>query len=68
MAESRPATLTREDRRQQFIELGWWVSIPLTTVPVHWVYQGENRLDGGYYTAKANAALRAVNDCGFEIQ
>jgi hypothetical protein len=68
MAESRPATLTREDRCQQFIELGWWVSIPLTTVPVHWVYQGENRLDGGYYTAKANAALRAVNDCGFEIQ
>ena len=68
MAESRPATLTREDRRQQFIELGWWVSIPLTTVPVHWVYQGENRLDGGYYTAEANAALRVVNDCGFEIQ
>ena len=68
MAESRPATLTREDRRQQFIELGWWVSIPLTTVPVHWVYQGENRLDGGYYTAKANAALRAVNDCGFKVQ
>ena len=68
MAESRPATLTREDRCQQFIELGWWVSIPLTTVPVHWVYQGENRLDGGYYTAKANAALRAVNDCGFKVQ
>jgi type I restriction enzyme S subunit len=68
MAESRPATLTREDRRQQFIELGWWVSIPLTTVPVHWVYQGENRLDGGYYTAEANAALRAVNDCGFKVQ
>jgi hypothetical protein len=68
MAESRPATLTREDRRQQFIESGWWVSIPFTTVPAHWVYQGKNRLDAGYYTAKANAALRAVNDCGFEIQ
>jgi len=68
MAESRPATLTREDRRQQFIESGWWVSIPFTTVPAHWVYQGENRLDAGYYTAEANAALRVVNDCGFEIQ
>ena len=68
MAEARPATLTCEDRRRQFIESGWWVPIPFTTVPAHWVYQGENRLDGGYYTAKANAALRAVNDCGFEIQ
>jgi type I restriction enzyme S subunit len=68
MAEARTATLTREDRRQQFIESGWWVSIPFTTVPAHWVYQGENRLDGGYYTAEANAALRTVNDCGFEIQ
>jgi type I restriction enzyme S subunit len=68
MAESRPATLTREDRRQQFIESGWWVSIPFTTVPAHWVYQGKNRLDAGYYTAEANAALRAVNDCGFKVQ
>jgi type I restriction enzyme S subunit len=68
MAEARTATLTREDRRQQFIESGWWVSIPFTTVPAHWVYRGENRLDGGYYTAEANAALRVVSDCGFEIQ
>jgi len=68
MAETRPSTLTREDRRQQFIESGWWVSIPLTTVPARWVYQGENRLDGGYYTAEANAALRAVDDSGFTIR
>jgi type I restriction enzyme S subunit len=68
MAEARTATLTREDRRQQFIESGWWVSMPFTTVAAHWVYQGENRVDAGYYTAEANAALRAVNDCGFEIQ
>lgn len=60
--------LTREERRQRFIESGWWVSIPCTTVPAHWLYQGENRLDGGYYTAEANAAFRAVNDCGFEVQ
>ncbi len=68
MAEARTAILTREDRRRQFIESGWWVSIPFTTVPAHWVYQGENRLDAGYYTAEANAALRAVNDCGFVVQ
>ncbi len=60
--------LTREERRQRFIESGWAVSIPCTTVPAHWLYQGENRLDGGYYTAEANAALRAVNDRGFEVQ
>ncbi|MDT8898261.1 restriction endonuclease subunit S [Thermanaerothrix sp. 4228-RoL] len=60
--------ITREERRQQFIESGWWVSIPLATIPAHWLYQGENRLDGGYYTAEANAAFRAVNDCGFEVQ
>lgn len=69
MAEMNIApVLTREERRQRFIESGWWVSIPCTTVPAHWLYQGENRLDGGYYTAEANAAFRAVNDCGFEVR
>lgn len=69
MAEMSTAhVITREDRRQQFIELGWWVPIPFATIPAHWLYQGENRLDGGYYTAEANAAFRAVNDCGFEVQ
>ncbi len=69
MAETiTPPVLTREERRQRFIESGWWVSIPCTTIPAHWLYQGENRLDGGYYTAEANAAFRAVNDCGFAIR
>lgn len=69
MAETITApVLTREERRQRFIESGWWVSIPCTTVPAHWLYQGENRLDAGYYTAEANAAFRAVNDCGFEVR
>lgn len=69
MAEMNIApVLTREELRQQFIESGWWVSIPCTTVPAHWLYQGENRLDGSYYTAEANAALRAVNDSGFEVR
>jgi type I restriction enzyme S subunit len=69
MAETKTAPIiTREERRQRFIESGWWVSIPLATVPAHWLYQGENRLDGGYYTAEANAAFRAVNDGGFAVQ
>jgi len=69
MGEVRNASvITREELRQHFIESGWWVSIPLTTVPAHWVYEGENRLDGGYYTAEVNAALRVVQDCGFEVR
>lgn len=69
MAEMNIApVITREELRQRFIESGWWVSIPCTTVPAHWLYQGENRLDAGYYTAEANAAFRAVNDCGFEVR
>jgi hypothetical protein len=65
MAEARPATLTREDRRQQFIESGWWVSIPFTTVPAHWVYQGENRLDANYYAQESQLASRIVVDSGY---
>ncbi|MGQ9853873.1 MAG: hypothetical protein ACUVTG_10790 [Candidatus Oleimicrobiaceae bacterium] len=69
MAESKTAPIiSREERRLQFIELGWWVSIPLTTVPAHWVYQGENRLDANYYADEATAALRLVHDSGFEIR
>lgn len=68
MAETKNAPITREERRQQFIESGWWVSIPFATVPAHWLYGGENRIDGSYYTAEVNAALRAVNDCGFEVR
>lgn len=69
MAEVNTApVLTREELRQRFIESGWWVSIPCTTVPAHWLYQGENRLDGSYYTAEANLATRAVNGCGLEVQ
>lgn len=69
MAEMNIApVITREELRQRFIESGWWVSIPCTTVPAHWLYHGENRLDGGYYTDEANLATRAVNDCGFEVQ
>jgi type I restriction enzyme S subunit len=61
-------TQLQENRRQGFIELGWWVSIPLTVVPSHWLLQGEQRLDGEYYAAEAMTALRIVNDCGFETK
>jgi type I restriction enzyme S subunit len=68
MAETIVSIHTRGERRQQFIEYGWWVSIPVTTVPAHWVYRGENRLDGGYYTSEVNDTLRTLNDCGFEVE
>ena len=60
--------LTREERRQQFIESGWWSPIHYNSVPAHWLYQGEQRFDGGYYTEEVGAALRAIKDCGFESQ
>lgn len=60
--------LTREERRQQFIESGWWVPVQYNTIPVHWLYEGEQRLDGGYYTAEVAAALRAIRDSNLEIK
>jgi type I restriction enzyme S subunit len=60
--------LTAEERRQQFTELGWWVSIPLTAVPAHWLYRSEQRLDGSYYAQEVGAALRIVKDSGFEVK
>lgn len=62
------ATLTREERRKKFVELGWWVSIPLSIVPAHWLYDGEQRLDAGYYAQQASRALRTVVDCGLDIE
>jgi len=60
--------LTREERRKKFAELGWWVSIPLTVVPAHWLYEGEQRLDAGYYAQEAATALRIVKDSGLGIE
>lgn len=60
--------LSREQYRQKFVEAGWLVSVPFNVVPAHWLYGGEQRLDGGYYTKEAIAALRMVNDCGFEVK
>lgn len=60
--------LSPEKRRQQFKELGWWVTIPLSVVPAHWFYDGEQRLDAGYYSREAIAASRLIQDCGFETK
>lgn len=60
--------ISREERRQQLVDLGWWVSIPLSIVQSHWLYDGEQRLDGGYYAQEAVAALRIVRDCGFKVK
>jgi type I restriction enzyme S subunit len=60
--------LTSEERRQQFIESGWLVSIPLATIPAHWLYSGENRLDGGFYTQEVTTALRIINDSGYSYK
>ncbi|HML40389.1 MAG TPA: restriction endonuclease subunit S [Bellilinea sp.] len=63
-----PNTSAYDERRQEFIKLGWWVSIPLSIVPSHWIYDGEQRLDGGYYAAEVTSAFRAVYESGLEIK
>ncbi len=68
IAERTIKVLTREERRQQFIESGWWAPIQYNTIPVHWLYEGEQRLDGGYYTQEVATALRIIKDCGFEAR
>ena len=74
MADRRPdqqpdlfhGLITDPALRQEYIESGWLVSIPLTIVPAHWLSVGEQRLDGSFYSQEAVAAQRVVNDCGFE--
>lgn len=67
-SDTATVALSLDQRRQQYIELGWWVSIPLTIVPAHWLADGEQRLDGSYYAQDAIAALGVVNNCGFETK
>lgn len=61
-------TIIHEDLYQRLTKLGWWVSVPHTTIPARWLYQGENRLDSTYYTTTASAALQAIKNCGFEVR
>jgi len=60
--------VTSEELRQQYLESGWLVSIPISVVSSHWLFTGEQRLDGGYYSQEAVAAQLLVNDCGFRNQ
>src|SRR5215210_5483995 len=56
----------REQLRQKIIGLGGEISVPFTTFSSHWLFEGEQRLDAGYYARDAYAALRVVEDCGYE--
>ena len=49
-------TQSREQLREEIQAKGWWVSVPLTTFPVHWLYVGDQRLDGRYYANEAFTA------------
>ncbi len=57
-----------QDLRQEGVESGWLVSIPISVVSAHWLYRGEQRIDGSYYSQEAIAAQRIINDSGFRIQ
>lgn len=59
---------SREQLREEIQAKGWWVSIPLTTFPVHWLYAGDQRLDGRYYAHEAFTARRVVEDSGLEVK
>ena len=61
-------TQTQEQLREEIQAKGWWVSVPLTTFPVHWLYAGEQRLDGRYYANEVFVARRMVEDSGFEAK
>jgi len=59
---------SRDQLREEIQAKGWWVSIPLTTFPVHWLYAGDQRLDGRYYAHEAFAARRVIEDSGLEVK
>jgi len=59
---------SREQLREEIQTKGWWVSVPLTTFPAHWLYAGDQRLDGRYYANEAFTAWRVVEDSGLEVK
>ena len=61
-------TQSREQLREEIQAKGWWVSVPLTTFPVHWLYVGDQRLDGRYYANEAFTARHVVEDSGCEVK
>ena len=60
--------VTANNIHEQLVEIGSQEFTSITTFPAHWLYEGEQRLDGGYYTNEAFNAVRIVRDCGFEVQ
>ena len=64
--ESSP--ITRQQLWEDLLNRGYVIAPPTTTVSVHWLYEGENRLDGGYYGSNAQTATRIVNDCGYPVE
>jgi type I restriction enzyme S subunit len=67
-ADLFPGLISNQQLRQEYVESGWLVSIPLSIVPAHWLFSGEQRLDGSFYSQEAVAAQRVVNDSGFESE
>lgn len=53
---------------QQLVERGIKEPVPHTTFPAHWLYEGEQRLDAGYYASEALTAKRIVQDTGFTVR
>jgi type I restriction enzyme S subunit len=58
----------QEERRHEFVESGWLVSIPLTTVPLHWLTEGDQRLDAGYYSNEIFAASQVLHDSPYPVK
>ena len=65
---STKTPLTYEQRRQQFIDQGVLVSIPLSIVPAHWLYREDQRLDASYYAQEVATALRIIADCDCQVK
>jgi type I restriction enzyme, S subunit len=59
---------TSEERHQQFAEFGWWVTPASTSVPAHWLLDGDQRLDAGYYSHDVATAWRVIRDCRVEVR
>jgi type I restriction enzyme S subunit len=48
------------------LEQGWWVTTRRVSFPAHWLYEGEQRLDAGYYADEAFNAQRIVKEGPFK--
>lgn len=54
--------VSSEELRQQYIQSGWLVSIPLSIISAHWLQAGEQRFDGSYYANEAVSATIVLED------